>query len=133
MANARYVSHGEFSQFREDVRGQFAAMQADQTTKHRETLDAIEKLREKSEPQGTNWGVLLAAFGVITAFLAIYVRPLETKSGDNYAGIQALSGEVHEVDKRVVSLEAGSKEWDDAREERHDIEARVRALETDRP
>jgi hypothetical protein len=179
MANGRYVSHGEFSQFREDVRGQFAAMHNDQQTKHKETIAAIDKIREKAEPTGTNWSVLLAAFGVIVMFLAIYVRPIEVKTNEHaaldghpeqlkwqaaseerfstaFAAIlrnaedstqmradldkvrvdrftgsdgRAITEKVYGVDVRLARLEAQAGEWQDAHDERHDIEERVRALE----
>lgn len=172
-----YVTHTEFGQFRDVVGQRFDNMERGMATQHRETMEAIKELRVAAAPKPADWkgaaAIAFGAFGVVIAFLAIYVRPfdahmelpghpeamqLHSMYGERFETMRATDAALLEgindnserfetwirrvedritidhnsiaaASERLARLESMSVEWGDAREERHNIEARVRALE----
>lgn len=80
--NAKFVTHGEFSQFRDYVGQQFAAIQRDSESKHGETMSALTSLRRDTQPKPTNWpgiiGMGVGVIGLVVGFLSMRIQPVET-------------------------------------------------------
>lgn len=101
--SGEFVTHGEFSSFRDDVRDQFKAVKADNDAKHRETMDAIQSVSKATQPKPTNWYAIIASIGalasVVAAFMALWMRPMEEQVARQGENQQQLMAEVKEAGK----------------------------------
>jgi len=80
--SGEFVTHGEFSQFRDYVGQQFAAIQRDSESKHGETMSALSALRRDTQPKPTNWpgiiGMGVGVIGLVVGFLSMRIQPVES-------------------------------------------------------